>query len=201
MKKDVLTTFEAAKICKVNPFTIRNWIEAGKLRAYKTLGGHRRIYRTDLEKFLEEHNMVPDRSPIRGKMRALIVDDEQVIIDLISATITEMAGNIDIEIQTALNGFDAGRAVSSFKPHLIILDLKMPGLDGFTVCQQIKSDPQTKDIEIIALTGYYIEENVRRIKECGASKCLKKPLDVDELESAIWEVFDRINAQEHFSRK
>jgi len=62
MKKEILTTFDAAKICNVTMTTIVNWIKDGSLKAYKTKGsiyggGHRRVKRPDLEKFIKKHRL------------------------------------------------------------------------------------------------------------------------------------------------
>jgi len=53
----------------------------------------------------------------------------------------------------------------------------MPGMDGFSVCQRIKDDPATSNIRVIAMTGYTNLENVQRIMQAGAEKCLKKPIN------------------------
>ena len=83
------------------------------------------------------------------------------------------------------NGFDAGRLLYTFSPDIIILDLIMPGLDGFEVCRNIKSDPLTKHMKIIAVTGYPSRDNIQKIKSEGASSYMVKPLDYRELHKTI----------------
>jgi two-component system OmpR family response regulator len=80
-----------------------------------------------------------------------------------------------------VDGYEAGEMVSTFKPDLVILDLIMPGLDGFKVCRRIKSSPQTRDIRILGITGYPEDGNVSGIMECGADGCLIKPVNADDL--------------------
>jgi CheY-like chemotaxis protein len=79
------------------------------------------------------------------------------------------------------DGFAAGRQVESFKPDVLLLDLKMPGLNGFDVCQEIKTNPITRHIRIIAVTGYASAQNRRLILAAGAETCLAKPFQSDEL--------------------
>jgi len=81
----------------------------------------------------------------------------------------------------ARDGFGAGSKVQSFKPDVILLDLMMPGMNGFEVCKALSSDSATDAIKIIAITGFYSAENVSRIIEAGASACLQKPIDTQAL--------------------
>ena len=67
----------------------------------------------------------------------------------------------------------------------MILDLLMPGLDGFEVCRRLRSDPELSGVRVVALTGYATPENVQRILDAGADACLGKPIGPDELLAAI----------------
>ena len=87
----------------------------------------------------------------------------------------------ELETDVAYDGFDAGRKAAEFDPDVVLLDLMMPGLDGFDVCLRLKSSPATKSIEIIAMTGYYNSDNVERIPTSSAKACLRKPLDTSLL--------------------
>jgi excisionase family DNA binding protein len=63
--EDVLTVFKASKYCNVSSKTIINWIESGHIKAYKTVGGHRRINMTDLEAFMKKQGIpLPDKAPL-----------------------------------------------------------------------------------------------------------------------------------------
>src|SRR5512136_1672435 len=79
--KSVFTTFEAAKLCHVSPLSIINWVNAGKLPAFRTPGGHRRIRRDDLIRFMKESGIpVPDAMRDgSGRAKVLVVDDEPSI--------------------------------------------------------------------------------------------------------------------------
>ena len=85
---------------------------------------------------------------------------------------------------------EAGLKIASFKPQLVVLDLMMPGLNGFKVCEQVKSDPETQDIKVLVVTGYASEENISRALELGADGYLVKPLDTEELQDRVRELFD-----------
>lgn len=182
MRKDLrpLSTGEAAVFCHVSQVAIYKWIKEGKLKAYKTPGNHHRIQVVDFVKFLERYGMpVPEGLLTQSKPRILIVDDEPGVIGLITRILRSI--DEDYEVTSALDGYAAGEKVTTFHPDLIILDLRMPGMDGFEVCQRIKANPETKNIKILAITGYAEVENIRKIIESGAEHCLVKPILEEEL--------------------
>jgi len=179
----VLTTFQAADYCRVSPFTIRNWIEAGVLPAYKTPGGHRRILKHDLDEFLKRQGMpMPDDTGSRTK-KVLVVDDQREVAELVRRVVKEV--DSEVEVAIALDGFEAGSQVTSFRPSVVVLDLRMPGLDGFQVCERIKSDRTLPSTTVLGITGYFSPEYEARFKECGGWKLLQKPLDVGVLKESI----------------
>ena len=180
MKQKNITTYQVSNICGVTMPTVVNWIEQGKLPAYKTLGGHRRVKKDDLIEFLKKNKIpLPDELAKEWGCRILIVDDEKEIIELISKLIIKSQPHC--MLSSAKDGFQAGRQIISFKPDLIILDLNLPGVDGFEVCKGIKSDPLTKHIKILAITGYHSEKTKKRILSYGADAYLSKPFDNEEL--------------------
>ena len=93
-KKPVFTTFEAAKLCHVSPLSIINWVNAGRLAAFRTPGGHRRIRREDLIFFMRENGLpLPDDlMPGAGRKKVLIVDDEPGICDLLAQHLSGRPG-------------------------------------------------------------------------------------------------------------
>ncbi len=68
--------------------------------------------------------------------------------------------------------------VATLKPDVVVLDLRMPGMDGYEVCRMIKSQDATRHVEVIAMTAYPSPESHQQITECGARVCIGKPLDM-----------------------
>jgi excisionase family DNA binding protein len=193
-RKSVYTTFETAKHCHVSPLSIINWVNAGRLPAFRTPGGHRRIRREDLIRFMRENGM-PLPEELRdgsGRPKILVVDDEASIRDVVAEHLTNRPGAY--EVLTAADGFEAGRLVATFRPDLVLLDLRMPGLDGFQVCRTIKADPETSSTVVIALTGFYSPETETRILECGAIRCFEKPVEMSTLSGFVDSVFEQQKA-------
>ncbi|MCE5325716.1 MAG: response regulator [Planctomycetaceae bacterium] len=174
-----LSTFEMAQMLHVDPGSVANWIDQGLLKAYRTPGGHRRVVVGDLIRFCREHGMPVPPEVEAPPCRVLIVDDEPGITQILAKTIK--AAHPDFEVVEANDGFRAGQLVATLTPEIVVLDLKMPGVDGYEVCHIIKSGEQTRHACVIAMTAYPDADNVQRIKECGAHVCLEKPLDMAQL--------------------
>lgn len=182
--REAISTMAAAEECGVHYTTIRRWILDGSLPAYETPGGHLRILRKDLSQFIESRKLRGKRA-VTGTLRILIVDDD----DTFRESAAEFFGRApDTEIRSAGDGFTAGRLVAEFQPHVVVLDLLMPGMNGFDVCLSIRSAPRTRGAIVIVLTGFPTDENIRRARECGADLCLAKPISLDELRDKVLEM-------------
>jgi len=184
-RRTAVTTGDIAAHCQVSAVAVINWIKSGKLQATTTPGGHRRVSLDHLRDFLQRHGMPPFAEHLPDKRRILVVDDEP---DVVRILVKLLGQSGKYEIATAANGFEAGLQVAQFGPDLVILDLMMPQQDGFVVCQQIKSTPQTRHIKVLVVTGYASAENVQKALECGADYCLAKPIKGNALKYKVEEM-------------
>jgi len=174
-----LSTFAIAEMLHVDPGSVANWIDQELLKAHRTPGGHRRVATEDLVSFLREHRMPIPPEIQTIPTRVLVVDDNPAITQLIARAIkTE---HTDYEVVEAHDGFSAGNVLATLRPDVVILDLRMPGMDGYEVCRLIKSQEATKNAEVLAMTAYPSEENTQKILDVGARVCMHKPLDMDNL--------------------
>ena len=105
--------------------------------------------------------------------RILIADDNEANVELLEAYLADM----EVEIAVAVDGQDTLDKAASFKPHLILLDVMMPKLSGFEVCQKLKSDPATKSIMILMVTALNEHGDMERAVEAGTDDFLSKPVD------------------------
>jgi excisionase family DNA binding protein len=176
-------------MCGVAPITVGRWIRAGKLKAFRTVGGHRRILKSDLEAFLAEFQIPFEQEAENSRVqKVLVVDDDETMIKVLRDMIGTLEG--EWEVQGAGNGFEAGRLVETYRPHLVFLDLMMPGMDGFEVCRRIKSDNRSENTEIIGITGFFTPENRKALMDCGALEVLRKPIDLETLKEILSRVFE-----------
>ena len=189
-RKPVFTTFEAAKLCHVSPLSIINWVNADRLPAFRTPGGHRRIRREDLAQFMRDNGRpMPDElKQGSGRRRVLIVEDSSSTREALAEHLSSRPQ--PFEVVTASDGFEAGRLVGTFRPDVVLLDLRMSGLDGFQVCRTIKTDPATANTMVISMMGYRSPEAESRILECGAARCFAKPVDPTAISAFIESEFD-----------
>lgn len=111
----------------------------------------------------------------------LLVDDAQVTRDLYAEYLLYSG----LRVALAVDGDHGLWKVLMLSPDLVVMDLAMPGIDGWEATRQLKAHPRTKDIPVIALTGHVSEDNLRRAREVGADLVLTKPCTPDELLAAI----------------
>ena len=115
------------------------------------------------------------------RSRILIVDDDPLNVKLLAAKLPSE----EYEIIRSYNGQDALGKVEEHAPDLILLDIMMPGLDGYEVTRRLKNNPQTRDIPIILITALY--ETCDKVKglESGADEFLNKPVDTAEIQARV----------------
>ena len=106
-----------------------------------------------------------------AKKKILIVEDEESLLKLESILLTSKG----YDVRGVANGQEALDAVAEEKPDLILLDIMLPEIDGFEVCQRIKDDPDTKDIPVIMLTAKKSREDMARGEKVGADWYITKP--------------------------
>lgn len=174
-RRTYLTPNEVAELLMVNPVTVRQWAARGLLRAVKTPGGHRRFLLSDVEEFARARGAEPGARPQGRPARVLIVDDDPDFAGYLAELIASRDSEVVIEL--AHDGFDAGIKTESFRPHAIILDVMMPGLDGYEVCRLLRTRPALDHIRIVAVTAHHTPESVQRMIAAGANACLPKPVD------------------------
>lgn len=191
-RRTIVTTGDVAEHCQVSYETVKNWIRQDKLPAFETPGGHHRILIENFKKFLASYGMPPYEvvpeapEPEDRKRKVLIVDDDVTLVTTLVDFCTKVAG---YECASASDGFEAGMQVVSFEPDLVILDIFMPHMNGFEVCETIKSSSETKDILVLVITGHPEDGNMSNIYACGADDCLVKPFKLEELKQRMERLF------------
>lgn len=99
----------------------------------------------------------------------------------------------------AVNGQDGVAAARLQQPDLILMDLSLPGLDGWDATFQIKSDPRTKDIPLLALTAHTLPSDRKRALEAGVDGYLTKPFELSDLVEAVNEAIQKKRRGESMS--
>jgi two-component system alkaline phosphatase synthesis response regulator PhoP len=122
--------------------------------------------------------------------KILIVDDNAELTSVLRAGFKELG----FVVRTASNGVDALKKVYMFKPDAIILDLVLPEMDGFAVCEHLKKNRATASIPVIVLTG--LSSQLSRLAgfESGASEYLTKPFQFEELIAKVNALLEKLDA-------
>ena len=107
----------------------------------------------------------------------LIVDDNQQNVELLHAFLE----SLPVNIITAADGVEALEQVDAHNPDLILLDIMMPRMSGFQVCRRLKSDPRTRDIQILMVTALNELGDIEQASECGTDDFVSKPVNKFEL--------------------
>ena len=125
----------------------------------------------------------PERAPGPG-IRFLLVEDDPAVADS-TAVLLDMVGH---EVRIAANGPAALEQVPAFRPHAVLLDIGLEGMDGFEVAKRLRQLPEGRELCLIAITGYGDEKTRAAILEAGCDRHMTKPIGADRLLSLLAEV-------------
>ena len=114
-------------------------------------------------------------------LSVLVVDDVPLNILLIK----KMLSQYTFELRTANGGQAALDAIAQKKPNLVLLDLMMPGIDGFEVIRRLRADEATKDLPIIILSALNSEQDISMGFQLGANDFINKPIIMEKLLSSV----------------
>jgi excisionase family DNA binding protein len=148
------TTREAAEALGICVRTAQLWVEQGRLRAWKTPGGHRRILRESVNAQLREREKECGVS-LEG-FDILIVEDEPIQRQLLQKKIATLG--VEVNVRTADNGVEGLIKIGERQPNVLITDLLMPGLDGFHLLKTLVDSPLVRPLQIIVITSLADEE-------------------------------------------
>lgn len=137
-RRAYLTTHQVARLLGVSLPTVVNWIEAGKISAHRTPGGHRRIGREELVQFSRTYSypLPPEFVSSAGPVRVLIADSDPDLGEMLQDFLV-MRGGYDIRV--VYSSFEAGYQLGVFQPRLVLLDLSLPGLEPHAVLTSLRS--------------------------------------------------------------
>jgi len=196
MTVEQFSSFQIGKLLSVSRQAVNQWIDKGYMASYRTPGGHRRVRRNDLMDFLRERNIpVPEpllrkRSPGHDsaavRHRIMIVDDDEDFLELMKHAFLDQMS--DIEVSLFDNGFDALVAIGSQLPDMLVLDLKMPKMDGVEVCRHLKQNPLTASLPIVVVTVHRVQQWEDHLKALNVHQIFSKT-------TPLLEIVDQICAQ------
>ena len=176
----LLTSTEVGNLLQVNPSSVKKWVNEGYIVAFRTPGGHRRIRAADLVQFLDEHKIpVPRALQEAGRRRILIVDKDAAQLKVLGRAFKRYADRIDVTLVD--DGIDALIRIGATRPHLVVMDASMPGIDGVDVCRRLKANPDTSEIAVVLASAHVTASFEEAARKAGARQVVRKPVDVTTL--------------------
>lgn len=187
--EDHLSLGKIAKQCNVSRTTVYRWIVNGHLNAYSLPSGHYRVRPEDLADFRKTFNMPETRSsdadPARHAeekdLHVLIADDHPDMVLVLRRVVERFLP--EAHIHEALNGVDTCISVGTVKPQLLLLDIMMPGMDGFAVLEELLQRDELSNSKIIIVSAYEPFDRVEELKSTHEQvvECMHKPISVEQL--------------------
>ncbi|MDP2432545.1 MAG: response regulator [Pseudomonadota bacterium] len=146
---DTLTTRQTAKLLGASVRTIQLWVEAGRLKAWKTPGGHRRILRTSVEE------MLANRQRMSGggsrEYEVLVVEGDPTQRTVLEKALRGLGP--DTNLRTSADGYEALIRIGEKCPDLLVTDLVMSGMDGYRLLTTLAREASTRAVRIVVLTA------------------------------------------------
>jgi excisionase family DNA binding protein len=172
----LLTSYQVGALLQVNPSSINKWIADGRIPAYRTPGGHRRIHAADLLSFLTAHKMpIPKGlmlSPTQGRLVLAISDDPLVLAPLKQ----HLGAHSGVTVTFAQDGIDGLMRLGQQTPDLVVLGPTQAPLDHVDLCRRLRAASKTAKVKIAVVLLGASAEHAGRIKHAGANVVLTAPV-------------------------
>ena len=123
----------------------------------------------------------PGESTGRPSRRVLVVEDNADARDMLRMLL-ELNGHV---VETSEDGFGALAKLESFRPDVALIDVGLPGIDGYAVARQARERPATRGVRLVALTGYGLADDRARALAAGFDRHITKPVDPDQLQELV----------------
>jgi len=179
----VYTTHQVAGFLGVSVPTIVNWIEAGRMRAHRTPGGHRRIPQDEVVAFAAEHEFPLPRRFWRGNSdatRIVIVDDDEHFADTVR---DYLAAKGSYEIAIARTPFEAGYVIGRRPPDVVVCDPRVARLDGLALARWLRRQPEVRGVVLVACT--MLDDLVEPTVAEAFDEVMQKPIRLQGLLEVI----------------
>lgn len=173
--ESLLTSYQVGSLLQVNPSSVNKWVKDGRIPAFRTPGGHRRIRALDVVNFLNAHKMpIPENLVHAAQRRLLVADDDVHTQESMRFALAPYEQLVRVVCVT--NSVDALVQVGAMRPHVMVLGSSLSPVDGFEVCRRLHATAETQDVKVVLLGTE--GELQHRADEAGAKDYSRRPLDV-----------------------
>jgi excisionase family DNA binding protein len=187
MVKNYCTTREAARLLGISVRTVQLWVEKGRLKGWKTAGGHRRISRDAVACALEEK--AADAAAQVYALPVLIVEDDAALLKLYRLRMARWP--FPVTIYTAPNGYEGLVMVGEAAPRLLVCDLRLPGVNGFQIVRALCAMERYKEMHVVVVSGLAPEEIAAHGSLPPRVELMGKPIDFARLQGIAHDLWLR----------
>jgi excisionase family DNA binding protein len=181
-EKKFLRTNEAAQFLGVSRSSLTNWVKQGQLGSGITPGGHYRFTMDELNAFAVKRGLDIPADRNIGPRRILMIEDDASFREFVRDALEVFSG---YELREAGDGMQGALVVGSWRPDLIILDIRMPNMNGVEFLRLLRAEPDTAHIEVIVASAHLSEQVRAEIDELEVDIVLEKPVRLVKLVAAI----------------
>ncbi len=178
----IYSSRKVGRLLKADPSSVNRWIDSGKLKAYRTPGGHRRVPEENLMDFLAECGMpVPDELKPQ-QLSVLLVDSDRQLMRSLRRSLSRARRGLQLETCASLH--QALVFIGARRPDVVLWNLDMCPEEMVDVCQSIKATPETNGTTLVLHSGTRVGHLKKKLKAQGAGAVLTRPfkgIDVLEL--------------------
>lgn len=181
VRRTSFSTGDIARFCQVTPATVVNWIKAGKLDVYVTPGGQYRMDSDEFVKFMQANRLpLPEDLQPSNERRVLLIDNDPEVLERATQAIAQRLPAVILDESD--NGFDGLIKLGGLKPHALVLDLELPGIDVAAICRHVRQNQDTRNMFVVVVASDNLDPEVlRRVRRVGIDATLARPLALDEL--------------------
>lgn len=175
-------TSYASRLLGLSIGTVQALVEKNELVAWKTQGGHRRISLASIRKYQLQHNLPSEQSstsPPGRLLRVLIIDDDEATRLMLMASLEQWGMAVDAHLYES--AVDALLDLTSWKPHVILTDLRMPHMDGFEFLRSLSKHETYQDMAIVAMSGLSHDDIHAKGGLPDGVQYMQKPVDMEWL--------------------
>jgi len=186
MNVKLLTSNAAANYLNVSRSSLTNWLKQGLLEYSITPGGHYRFTVKELDKFAKNKGLAMQTTSNEEQeveqLKILIIDDDNNFREFVRDALNEFLG---YSFQEAEDGIKGVLLSGSWQPDLIILDIRMPNMNGVEFLKHLRDNPDTKHIKVIVSSAYLSEDVKKKLNKLNVKIILEKPVRLVKLVAAI----------------
>jgi len=196
---DICTSRKAAEMLGVSARTVQLWADAEIIESWKTAGGHRRFSLEQVKKLVRE--LQDGKAPVLSDasantvaqqntpVRVLVIDDEKVLLRLYELTLKSW--QLPLELHLSDNGYTGLLSVGQVEPQLLVLDLNLPNIDGFSIIAALKHSGLLERMELLVISALEPIEVLSRMPVGVECQVLPKPIPFDEIKLRIEQILER----------